>query len=55
MSVYVHKSHNVSILLYHFVFPAKYRRAVLDVRMHNHPIGLDVRDQALVFKRFGLV
>ena len=30
MSVYIHKSHKVSILLYHLVFPAKYRRAVLD-------------------------
>ena len=30
MSEYVHKSHNVSVLLYHLVFPAKYRRAVLD-------------------------
>ena len=29
MSVYVHKSHNVSVLLYHLVFPAKYRRAVI--------------------------
>ena len=28
MSEYVHKSHNVSILLYHFVCPAKYRRIV---------------------------
>ncbi len=28
MSVYVHKSHNVSLLLYHAVCPAKYRRAV---------------------------
>jgi putative transposase len=27
-SSYVHKSHNVSILLYHFVCPAKYRRVV---------------------------
>ena len=27
-SKYVHKSHNVSVLLYHFVFPAKYRRVV---------------------------
>ncbi|MCF8347055.1 MAG: IS200/IS605 family transposase, partial [Bacteroidales bacterium] len=25
MSEYVHKSHNVSVLLYHFVCPAKYR------------------------------
>lgn len=28
MSEYVYKSHNVSILLYHFVCPAKYRRVV---------------------------
>ena len=28
-SEYIHKSHNVSVLLYHFVLPAKYRRAVL--------------------------
>ena len=27
-SEYVHKSHNVSVLLYHFVCPAKYRRVV---------------------------
>jgi len=30
MSEYVHKSHNVSVLLYHFVCPAKYRRVVFD-------------------------
>ena len=28
MSEYVYKSHNVSVLLYHFVCPAKYRRVV---------------------------
>lgn len=28
-SEYIHKEHNVSALLYHLVFPAKYRRAVL--------------------------
>jgi len=33
VSQYVHKSHNVSVLLYHFVFPAKYRRAVIDERV----------------------
>ncbi|MGQ0526410.1 MAG: IS200/IS605 family transposase, partial [Alphaproteobacteria bacterium] len=26
MSGYIHKRHNVTVLLYHFVFPAKYRR-----------------------------
>lgn len=30
MSEYIHKSHNVTVLMYHFVFPAKYRRAVFD-------------------------
>lgn len=30
MSEYIHKSHNVTVLLYHLVFPAKYRRAVFD-------------------------
>src|SRR5471032_3105057 len=30
MSEYVHKRHNVTVLLYHLVFPAKYRRAVFD-------------------------
>lgn len=28
MSKYIHKSHNVSVLIYHAVCPAKYRRAV---------------------------
>jgi REP element-mobilizing transposase RayT len=30
MSKYIHKSHNVSVLIYHFVCPAKYRRVVFD-------------------------
>ena len=30
MSEYIHKSHNVTVLMYHMVFPAKYRRAVID-------------------------
>jgi REP element-mobilizing transposase RayT len=29
MSEYIHKSHNVSVLLYHIVCPAKYRRVVI--------------------------
>ena len=33
MSKYVHKKHNVTVLLYHLVFPAKYRRAVFDERV----------------------
>ena len=30
MSEYIHKSHNVTVLLYHLVCPAKYRRTVID-------------------------
>jgi len=30
MSKYIHKSHHVTVLMYHLVFPAKYRRAVFD-------------------------
>ncbi|MBK5206163.1 MAG: IS200/IS605 family transposase, partial [Polaromonas sp.] len=28
MSEYIQKSHNVTVLMYHLVFPAKYRRVV---------------------------
>ncbi|AFU67365.1 transposase, IS200 family [Psychroflexus torquis ATCC 700755] len=34
-SKYIHKSHNVSVLLYHFVFPAKYRRLVFDKKVDH--------------------
>ena len=30
MSTFIHKRHNVSVLLYHIVCPAKYRRVVFD-------------------------
>ena len=33
MSRYIHKSHNVSVLLYHIVCPAKYRRVVFTPRV----------------------
>ncbi|EIM96009.1 transposase IS200-family protein [Paraburkholderia hospita] len=33
MSEYIHKTHNGTVLLYHLVFPAKYRRAVFDDRV----------------------
>jgi REP element-mobilizing transposase RayT len=32
MRAYLHQSHNVSILLYHLVWPAKDRRVVFDAR-----------------------
>jgi len=34
-SEYKHKSHNVSVLLYHFVCPAKYRRVVFSKKVDN--------------------
>ena len=30
MSDYIHKSHNVSVIMYHYVCPTKYRRIVFD-------------------------
>ncbi|MCJ7789665.1 MAG: IS200/IS605 family transposase [Candidatus Atribacteria bacterium] len=30
MSKYIHKSHNVSVLIYHFVCPAKYRKVIFN-------------------------
>jgi len=32
-SKYIHKSHNVAVLLYHVVWAAKYRRVVLSARV----------------------
>ena len=32
-SEYIHKSHNVSVLLYHFVCPTKYRRVVFNKKV----------------------
>ena len=34
-SKYIHKSHNVSVLLYHYVCPAKYRRVVFSDTVDN--------------------
>ncbi len=35
MSEYIHKSHNVSVLIYHFVCPAKYRRVIFSEGVDN--------------------
>lgn len=35
MSEYIHKSHNVTVLIYHLVLPAKYRRVVFDDHVDN--------------------
>ena len=46
-SEYIHKSHNVSVLLYHFVCPAKYRRVVfskeVDTRLKDVCIEISKR------------
>ena len=44
MSEYIHKSHNVTVLLYHLVFPAKYRQAVFDPGVDEavHQVCLDI-------------
>ena len=43
-SKYIHKSHNVSVLLYHFVCPAKYRRVVFseEVDKTMKEIGMEI-------------
>jgi len=35
MSEYKHKRHNVSVLIYHIVCPAKYRRVVFDAQVER--------------------
>ena len=35
MSIFLHKRHNVTILLYHIVCPAKYRRVVFSEEVDN--------------------
>ena len=35
MSEYIHKSHNVSVLIYHIECPAKYRRVVISEEVDN--------------------
>ena len=42
MSEYIHKSHNVSVLLYHLVCPAKYRRTVFD-----EAVNLELKETCL--------
>ena len=34
-SKYIHKSHNVSVLVYHYVCPAKYRRVIFSKAVDN--------------------
>ena len=57
MSVYIHKSHNVSVLLYHLVFPANYRRAVFSEEVDNElrAICLEIANRyELIFLEIGV-
>ena len=36
MSDYIHKSHNISILLYHIVCPTKYRRVIFNAEIDEY-------------------
>ena len=48
MSRFIHKDHNVSVLLYHIVCPAKYRRAVF-----TPPVDQKLKEVCLeISKRF---
>lgn len=49
MSKFIHKNHNVSILLYHIVCPTKYRRAVfaaeVDAKLKEACAGIEKRHE----------
>jgi REP element-mobilizing transposase RayT len=47
MSEYVHKIHNVTVLLYHLVFPAKYRKVVFDADVETvlKSVCLEIEDR----------
>ena len=48
MSDYICKKHNISVLLYHFVCPAKYRRVVF-----SEEVDLSLREVCLeISKRY---
>lgn len=51
MSEYIHKRHNVSILIYHIVCPAKYRKVIF-----GESVDHEVRDVCLaIAKRYEVV
>jgi putative transposase len=48
VSEYIHKHHNISVILYHFVCPAKYRRVVF-----SEEVNLTLKDVCLeIAKRY---
>jgi len=57
MSKYIHKRHNVSVLMYHLVFPAKYRRKIFTERVKKMLIivcqGIEQRYE-IIFLEIGM-
>jgi len=51
VSEYIHKKHNVSVLLYHFVCPAKYRRIVFSVNVESSLKDICIE----ISKRFDII
>lgn len=50
MSIYIHKSHNVSVIIYHIVCPTKYRRVVI-----NQPVEEVMKETCLgIAKRYDI-
>ncbi len=52
MSRYIDKSHDVSVPLYHLVFPAKYRRAVVDAAVDQAPREVCLESEARYQMKF---
>ena len=51
MSEYIHKKHNVSVLIYHFVCPAKYRRVVF-----SEEVDVSLKDICVeISKRYDII
>jgi putative transposase len=50
VSEYIHKSHNVTVLIYHLVLPAKYRRVVFDDHVDDvlKEVCLDIEKRYLI-------
>lgn len=40
MSEYIHKLHNISVLLYYFVFPSKYRRIIFSKEVDERLVSV---------------
>jgi putative transposase len=56
-SKYIHKSHNVTVLLYHIVCPAKYRKVVFDNEIDDYvkSVCLEIEKRyEIIFLEVGL-